>query len=56
MGRKDERTVKPAGKDSFDMRRGSDRVAKIDGRMARLSASQIRSGERQILDRNRRPR
>lgn len=35
-------TVKPSGKDSVDMRRGSDKLAKIDRRMARLAAEDIR--------------
>lgn len=48
-------TVKPAGKDSLDMRRGSSRVEKCNGRIARLSAGEIRLGERDVMDRNRRP-
>lgn len=57
MGDKDRRTVKPAGKDSVEMRKpgSSNKVAKFDQRLARYGGEFRRWAERSQQDRNRKP-
>lgn len=51
------RIVKPAGKDSVDMRKpgSSNKVAKFDKRLSEHGGKFIRWGERSQMDKNRRP-
>jgi hypothetical protein len=55
-GKDEPRTTKPVGEDTINRRRGSTRLAELDGRIATSAAKLIRLSGRDVPDRNRRPR